>query len=86
MEGWLRELFQARPGSGGGELSLGMPGADLLAVSRSGELAVLLHECAPRMHTGSGALALVPASGGTPRELAEDVVWADWAPEAKRWP
>jgi len=82
-EGRPRELFQARPGSGG-ELSLGQPGADLLAVSRTGELAILQ----PRMHASNpyskwGTLALLPASGGTPRELAEDVVWADWAPDGK---
>jgi hypothetical protein len=39
-EGRPRELFQARPG-GGGELSLGQTQSDLLAVSRSGELAIL---------------------------------------------
>jgi len=82
-EGRPRELFQARPGSGG-ELSLGQPGADLLAVSRTGELAILQ----PGMHTSNpywkwGTLALLPASGGTARELAEDVVWADWAPDGK---
>jgi len=82
-EGRPRELFQARPGSGG-ELSLGQPGADLLAVSRTGELAILQ----PRVHSSNpyrkwGTLALLPASGGTPRELAEDVVWADWAPDGK---
>jgi Tol biopolymer transport system component/tRNA A-37 threonylcarbamoyl transferase component Bud32 len=82
-EGRPRELFQARPGSGG-ELSLGQPGADLLAVSRSGDLAILL----PRLRGANpyrkwGTLALVPASGGTPRELAEDVVWADWAPDGQ---
>jgi dipeptidyl aminopeptidase/acylaminoacyl peptidase len=40
------------------------------------------------MHTSNpywkwGTLALLPASGGTPRQLAEDVVWADWAPDGK---
>ncbi|HET7292421.1 MAG TPA: protein kinase [Vicinamibacteria bacterium] len=82
-EGRPRELFQARPGSGG-ELSLGQVGADLLAVSPTGELAILI----PTLHGSnsylkSGTLALLPASGGTPRELAEDVVWADWAPDGK---
>jgi len=82
-EGRPRELFQARPGSGG-ELSLGQTGADLLSVSRTGELALLL----PRIrgsnpYRKSGTLALLPASGGTPRELAEDIVWADWAPDGK---
>jgi Tol biopolymer transport system component len=82
-EGRPRELFQARPGSGG-ELSLGQPGADLLAVSRSGDLAILL----PRIRSANpyykwGTLAILSASGGTPRELAEDVAWADWAPDGK---
>lgn len=78
-----RELFQGRPATGG-ELSLGLPGADLLSVSAAGELAMLL----PRFSTSepywkSGTLAVVPASGGTPRELVDAVVWADWAPDGK---
>jgi hypothetical protein len=82
-EGRPRELFQARPG-GGGELSLGQPGADLLSVSKSGELAILL----PRRGGGNpyrkaGTLAVVSMSGGIPRQLAEDVVWADWAPDGR---
>jgi hypothetical protein len=74
-----REVFQVRPKAG--ELALGLKGAELLSVSRSGELAVLL----PRSETGnpyaqSGTLAVVSASGGTPRKLADGVIGADWAP------
>jgi len=58
--------------------------AQLLAVSASGELAVSLH---PKMalYDGSrGTLALIPAMGGAPRELATDVEYADWAPDGQR--
>ncbi len=77
-----REVFQVRPKAG--ELALGLKGAELLSVSRSGELAVLL----PRFETGnaytqSGTLAVVSASGGTPRKLADGVIGADWAPDGQ---
>jgi len=77
-----REVFQVRPKAG--ELALGLVGAELLSVSRSGELAVLL----PRFETGnayvqSGTLAVVSASGGTPRKLADGVIGADWAPDGQ---
>jgi dipeptidyl aminopeptidase/acylaminoacyl peptidase len=77
-----REVFQVRPKAG--ELALGLVGAELLSVSRSGELAVLL----PRSETGnpyvqSGTLAVVSASGGTPRKLADGVLGADWAPDGQ---
>ena len=75
-----REVFQVRPQAR--ELPVGLPNAELLSVSRSGELALLL----PRVETGNpyvsyGTLAVVSASGGTPRELAENVSAADWAPD-----
>ena len=75
-------LFQIRPKAG--ELGIGVPGADPLSVSRTGELAVLL----PTVETGNpydrtGTLAVVSASGGTPRELAENVLSADWSPDGK---
>jgi hypothetical protein len=75
-------LFQIRPKAG--ELGIGLPGADLLSVSRTGELAVLL----PKFKTSnpyntSGTLAVVSANGGTPRELADDVLAADWSPDGK---
>ena len=75
-------LFQIRPKAG--ELGIGVPGADLLSVSRTGELAVLL----PKVESGNpyhrtGTLAIVSASGGTPRELADNVLSADWSPDGK---
>jgi Tol biopolymer transport system component len=57
-------------------------GTDLLAMSATGELALLLHprrrdRADPRVH---GTLARVALGGGVPRELAASVQEADWGP------
>ncbi len=62
---------------------LGLPGAALLAVSSSGELAVSLGRKA-NLGGATGTLARVPLSGGTaPREVQEDVWSAEWSPDGK---
>ncbi|HLN58751.1 MAG TPA: protein kinase [Thermoanaerobaculia bacterium] len=55
------------------------PLADILAISSSGEMAILLG-AAP-----VGVLARVPMTGGAPREVLEGVFYAgaDWAPDGK---
>ena len=65
-----RQSPEARP--------LGVKDADILAVSKSTELAILLRR--DRL-TGLGTLARVPLAGGTPREVAEQVLQADWSPD-----
>jgi serine/threonine protein kinase/dipeptidyl aminopeptidase/acylaminoacyl peptidase len=57
---------------------LGMPDSDVLAVSKSSELAILLRR--DRL-TNLGTLARVPLAGGTPREVADNVLQADWSPD-----
>jgi serine/threonine protein kinase len=53
--------------------------ANLLAISRTGELAVILHGShGAHLETEGGMLARTPLAGGSPRELLEDVPWADW--------
>jgi eukaryotic-like serine/threonine-protein kinase len=60
-----------------------LPATHLLAVSSSGEMAVL-EEAEPRfMLTMRGTLGQVPLTGGSPRQIAEKVEWADWAPDGK---
>ena len=60
-----------------------LPATDLLAVSSSGEMAVL-EVAEPRfMLTMQGTLGQVPLTGGSPRQIAEKVEWADWAPDGK---
>jgi eukaryotic-like serine/threonine-protein kinase len=53
--------------------------ADLLAVSPSNELAVVLHGTHNgQLETIDGMLARAPVAGGSPKELLADVRWADW--------
>ena len=59
---------------------LGLPGAQVLAVSRRGELAVLLNAHYIGSFITEGTLARVPFGGGAPREVMKDVSWADWTP------
>jgi len=64
---------------------LGLGNADLLAVSSTGELAVLLKPVV--LMDGfarEGTLARVPIiAGTTPRAIAENIVAADWSPDGK---
>jgi eukaryotic-like serine/threonine-protein kinase len=76
------EIFSADlkiPGSRNIEIP---PGA-LLAVSSTGEMAVLQSAKPLFMFTFIGTLGQVPVTGGSPRQIAENVVGADWAPEGK---
>ncbi len=58
---------------------LNLADANLLAVSRSNELAVVLHGTHNgQLETIDGMLARAPLAGGSPKELLADVRWADW--------
>ena len=56
-----------------GARSIGIPASNLLAVSSTGEMAVLQAVHTPFMFTFRGTLGQVPLSGGTPRLMAENV-------------
>jgi hypothetical protein len=73
-DGQPLELYARAPKSIDAQ-PLGLRDAALLAVSPSGELAVSL-----RRNERRGTLALVPAAGGSPREVAEDIFFADYSP------
>src|SRR5262249_2610768 len=62
---------------------LGIGNANLLAVSRSGELAVSLRPDFQGWDRELGTLARVPGMGGVPREVSTDVWYADWAPDGE---
>jgi eukaryotic-like serine/threonine-protein kinase len=58
---------------------LNLADASLLAISRTGELALALHGAhLAHLETVGGTLARSPLAGGAPREVLEDVPWADW--------
>jgi Tol biopolymer transport system component len=79
-DGRPMEIFSTRTDSSESR-PFGLPDAQVLAISRTGELAVSLHR---RLLTGfvrTGTLAQTSlAGGGATREVLEDVQWADWAP------
>jgi eukaryotic-like serine/threonine-protein kinase len=53
--------------------------AKLLAISPTGELAVTMHGAhMAHLEIQGGTLARTPLAGGSPREVLEDVPWADW--------
>ncbi len=79
-EGDPCRLFSARPESPESS-PLMLPAAEILSVSRTGQLAVSLDRHWAGRFVWSGTLAQVPLAGGAPRELLEDVHWADWGPE-----
>ncbi len=66
-----------------GARSIGIPASQLLAVSSTGEMAVLQSLSYAFMFTSLGTLAQVPLTGGSPRQIAENVLGADWAPDGK---
>jgi Tol biopolymer transport system component len=76
-EGSPLELYSTRPGSPEFR-PLGLPAADIHAISPQGEMAILLH---PRTGTAPGTLARVSLAGGSPREVLESVRSADWSPD-----
>ena len=76
------EIFTTRADSTESR-SLGLPDADLLAVSSTGELAISLHRHFIIGYETTGTLARVPLAGGAPREVLENVEDADWSPDGR---
>ncbi len=66
-----------------GARNLGLPETALLAVSSTGEMAVVQSAKPQFMMTLRGTLGQVPLAGGTPRQIAENIEWADWAPDGQ---
>jgi eukaryotic-like serine/threonine-protein kinase len=80
-EGKPLDLYTTRPESPQSQ-QMEPKGADVLAVSASGEMLLALHS-KPRDSSFlyAGTLARVPLVGGAPREILNDVEWADWSPD-----
>ena len=67
-------LFSAQPGNREAQ-QLALPSARVLAISPTGEMAILLGG------EDVGTLARVPFGGGAPRQVLEGVSGADWGPD-----
>jgi Tol biopolymer transport system component len=76
-EGGDKQLYLTRENDPSAR-ELGLKDAELLSVSRNGELAVRLHSVSNSL-IQLGTLARVPLSGGTPRQVLDNVMDADWA-------
>jgi len=72
-DGTPSTLFSTQPGNREAR-PLGLPTSRILAISHTGEMAILMGDA------DVGTLASVPFSGGAPRELLENVSGADWSP------
>jgi eukaryotic-like serine/threonine-protein kinase len=82
-EGGDRELYMARTDDVGSR-ELGIKNAELLAISKNGELAIRLNTKYLGGYSRFGTLARVSLSGGTPREVLDNVQDADWAADGEK--
>src|ERR1039457_3923843 len=81
-EGRPQEIFSTRFDSSDSR-TIGLPPAQVLAISSKGEMAVSFHPGNFSPFTQSGTLARVPLAGGAPREVLENILWADWTPDGQ---
>jgi len=79
-QGGAVDVFTARPEAPEAR-SMGLPRTQLMSISSSAEMAVLLNSKAIGTWVNMGTLARAPLVGGAPREVLENVQWADWAPD-----
>ncbi len=74
------QLFWVRPESPESrDFALG--NADILSISPTGEMAILLRPMRFVPGVSTGTLARLSMAGGAPREMVENVQQADWAPD-----
>jgi serine/threonine protein kinase/DNA-binding beta-propeller fold protein YncE len=74
------DVFTARPEAPESR-SMGLSRTQLMSISPTSEMAVLLNSKAIGAWVSMGTLARAPLSGGAPREMLEQVQWADWSPD-----
>jgi Tol biopolymer transport system component len=80
-DGQPSEIFFARPESPESR-PLGVPGSNVLSISSTGEMALALRFRFIGGFTTTGMLSRMGVAGGVaPREVLDDVHWADWAPD-----
>jgi Tol biopolymer transport system component len=79
-EDGTRRLYLKRPDAPEA-LPLELPGAYFFAVSRRGEVALVVPPPDGLGAVSPGVLARAPLSGGAPREIVEPVTFAEWTPD-----
>ena len=81
-DGGENQLYVGRTDDPGAR-ELGVKDAELLSISKSGELAVRLNSVGLGGYARAGTLARIPMSGGAPREVLDNVQDADWAADGE---
>jgi len=81
-DGGGEQLYMARTTENGSR-ELGIKDADVLSISQRGELALRLNTHYLYGYSRTGTLARVALSGGTPREVLDNVQDADWAADSE---
>lgn len=83
-EGELPEVFSVRPGAAESR-SMGLPpNTDILAISSTGQAAVLLETKRANAFQTRGTLAEMQLGGGAPRQILKDVAEADWSKDGSQ--
>jgi Tol biopolymer transport system component len=78
------DVFTARPEAPESR-SMGLNRTQLMSISNNAEMAVLLDSKAIGAWVSMGTLARAPLAGGAPREILEQVQWADWSPDGTKF-
>ena len=82
-EGKPVEVFTTRVGTPEAR-PVGVAGAEIMGISSTGETALLLGSQQIKSQVFSGTLARMPLVGGAPREVLENVQWADWSADGSQ--
>ncbi|HMD48858.1 MAG TPA: protein kinase, partial [Bryobacteraceae bacterium] len=82
-EGKPVEVFTTRVGTPEAR-PVGVAGAEIMGISSTGETALLLGSQQTKSQVFSGTLARMPLVGGAPREVLENVQWADWSADGSQ--
>ncbi len=82
-DGKPMEIFVCRPESPESR-AFGLAGAEVLSISKAGDMLVSLGRTTSDAFRRTGTLAQLSVAGGAaPRENLKEVEWADWAPDGK---
>jgi eukaryotic-like serine/threonine-protein kinase len=81
-DGASQEIFSSRFDSTDSR-AIGLKNSQILSISSKGEMAVSLRPVNAGPFAQAGTLARVPLAGGAPREVVDNVFWADWTPDGQ---
>jgi serine/threonine protein kinase len=82
FEGGQNQLYMATMNENGAR-EVGLKDAEILSISQKGELAIRLNTQNLSGYARAGTLARVPLSGGTPREMLNNIQDAEWAADGE---